>query len=237
MGQTILVYTRLMVNARKQFLLAVVRHFLWAVTLTAFAFAVLSLLLVDQKALLISLPVAIVLFGWLFFGRARTKSERAVVGWRAIWLMVLAYGAFGLFFWHRHLALTSVDTSHIVAKQAFTLMVATLLLCLGYYVARLHPILRASGKSITGVLKLLVAFLPFLLVVWRSSQDNLPSWCHFAGLENSDWLVVSLLTTVFILLLELQERTTQHARHTLITKHGHHTVKKHLPTKRRRKQK
>lgn len=212
--------------------LAVGRFLLWVVVLVAFAFAVLSLLLLDVGKLAFAFSLATVLFAVLFFGRTRSRHERIVAGSRAIWLILLTYGAFGLFFWRRHLALTGVDTSHIVAKQAYTVMIAMLLLCLGYYVARVHPVLRAHGKSVAGVVKLLLAFTPFLAVVWRSSQANLPSWCNVANIETGDWLVVALLSTIFILVVEVQERTAHHSRHGLIEKHGHETIGEHLPTRR-----
>jgi len=213
---------------QKRFLLAILRHFLWSVGLTAFAFAASALLLQDYTALAYSLLMSFAVLGWLFWSRKRSKLQQQSVSWLALWLALLTFGVFALFFWRRDIGFLSIDTGHIIAKQVFTAMTAMLLMCLGYYVARLHPILRPNGKSVVGVLKLFIVFAPFLLLVARSVQPNLPSWCHVAPIETGDWVVVGSMVLVFAAVLEIQESTAHHNPHALIEKHGHETIKKHL---------
>ena len=224
-----------MARKKQSTLYIVFRQFIWALTLVVMVYGVASAIFLHFLGLVTALPLVLLVLYVQLRTRDYTALQRHLVRWRAVWFAAIAYTAYGLYFWRRHLGLEGIDQSHIVAKQAFTATLVTVLLCLGYYIARLHPVLRVGANTVRGVANLLLAFLPFLLVTWIVSSASLSSSLGLGPLSGGDWLVAIGLTGLFMGIIEIQERTTRHNRHGLVAKHGHDTVKKHLQKKTKKK--
>ncbi|MBP9852743.1 MAG: hypothetical protein QG629_453 [Patescibacteria group bacterium] len=224
-----------MVKNHNTVLRSIFRFVVWTVALIFFVYGIAVAMFLHLAGLVTALPVVALLLYLQLRDRGHSAVQRHLVRWRAVWFAAIAYTAYMLYFWRRDLGLEGVDHGHIIAKQAFTAALVTALLCLGYYIARLHPVLRAHGKSVWGVLYLLIAFLPLLLVTWMSTQPWFLAHTYLGQVSGGDWLVAIGLLVVFMSVIEIQEQTIGHNRYGLVEHHGHERVKRHLPPRKIRK--